>query len=195
MAAERYAASDTGMFAALPTETRERVAKVRLLILDVDGVLTDGGLYYGPDGTVSKRFNVQDGIGISLARHGGIRVGVITGQDQPSVAARLAHLGIDDYFCGPIPKCTSYETLRERCGLLREEVAFLGDDWIDLPVMRVVGAPLAVANAQPEVRDAALYVTHARGGHGAVREAVRLILYCKGHLDRAFNTWMERYAS
>lgn len=195
MSADTYKASGTERFAALPEAMRKRIARVKLLILDVDGVLTDGGLYYGPDGTMSKRFNVQDGIGISLAKHSGLRLAVITGHDQPAVAARLKDLGLDDYFPGFINKCESYETVRRQCALDPGEVAFLGDDWIDLPVMGLVGVPLSVHNAQPEVKDAALYVTDARGGHGAVRETVRLILYCKGQLDQAFQTWMERYAS
>ena len=195
MSVDTYKASGTERFAALSDEIRERIARVRLLILDVDGVLTDGGLYYGPEGTMSKRFNVQDGIGISLAKYSGIRLAVITGQDQPAVAARLRDLGIDDYFPGFISKCKSYETVRRQCGLKPEEVAFLGDDWIDLPVMGLVGVPLSVCNAQPEVKDLALYVTEAHGGHGAVREAVRLVLYCKGQLDQAFQAWMERHAS
>jgi 3-deoxy-D-manno-octulosonate 8-phosphate phosphatase (KDO 8-P phosphatase) len=188
-------ASGTALFEALPEETRRRVAKAKLLILDVDGVLTDGGLYYGADGKIAKRFNVQDGLGISIARHSGLRLAVITGQDQPSVGARFKDLGIEDYFPGLPDKRGCYETLRERHGLAPEEVAFLGDDWIDLPVMTAVGVPLAVANAQPEVRDAALYVTAARGGDGAVREAIRLVLYCQGRLDQAFAGWMNDHTS
>ncbi|CAK7014350.1 MAG: 3-deoxy-D-manno-octulosonate 8-phosphate phosphatase KdsC [Desulfovibrio sp.] len=181
-------------FAALSSESREKIAKVKLLILDVDGVLTDGGLYYGPDGTVTKRFDVQDGLGISLARHFDLRIAVITGQDQPSVTARLRDLKVDDYFAGYIDKRESCAVVCERHGLCRDEVAFLGDDWIDIPVMRSIGAPLAVANARPETKKEALYVTHASGGRGAVREAIRLVFYCKNQLDQVFSAWMERYS-
>ena len=195
MNAESRKASGTEIFAGVPENVRERIARVKLLILDVDGVMTDGGLYYCGDGSVTKRFHVHDGVGIGLARRCGIRVAVITGQDKPAVAQRMRDLHIDDYFPGFIDKRKSYETVRERCNVLPEEVAFLGDDWIDLSVMTRVGVPLAVANAQPEVADVALYVTRTPGGSGAVHEAVRLILYCKGELDKAFAAAMERYAS
>lgn len=195
MSADPFTAAGAEDFERLPEAVRERVARVKLLILDVDGVLTDGGLYYTEDGSVTKRFNVQDGLGIGLARRSGLRVAVITGQDKPSVAARMRDLRVDDYYPGLIDKRESYETLRQQYGLEPEEVAFLGDDWVDLPVMRLVGVPLAVANAQPEVAARALYVTKQRGGHGAVRETVRLILFCRGELDRAFTAWMERFIS
>ena len=180
-------------FAALPRETRDKLAAVKLLILDVDGVLTDGGLYYDADGRVLKRFNVHDGLGIGLARRNGIHVAVITGQDSPAVAERVRVLGIEDYFAGFVDKRESYRAVRQKYGLAKEEVAFLGDDWVDLPVMHAVGAPLAVANAQPEVAAAALYVTRAHGGNGAVREAVRLIFYCKGRLEALYADWMEKH--
>ena len=180
-------------FSSLPGDIRARIAEVKLLILDVDGVLTDGGLYYGTDGNVTKRFDVQDGLGISVARNFGLKTAVITGQDQPCVAARLRDLKVDDYFPGFIDKRESYATVKERHGLRKEEVAFLGDDWIDIPVMRAVGVPLAVANARPETKKEALYVTHASGGRGAVREAIRLIFHCRNQLDQVFAAWMERY--
>ena len=196
MSADTSLAPDTERFAALSPAVRAKIAKVKLLVLDVDGVLTDGGLYYGPDGGVCKRFNVQDGLGIEIARKSGLlRFAVITGMDKPAVAARLRDLQIDDYFPGLLDKRESCATLCDRHGLSLEELAFMGDDWIDIPVMAMVGAPLAVGNAQPETKDAALYVTRAHGGDGAVREAVRLILYCKGQLDQVFAAWMQRYSS
>ena len=185
---------DIAIFAALSPEIRERIAKVKVLILDVDGVLTDGGLYYGPDGGVSKRFHVQDGLGIVAARQSGfLQFAVITGMDKPAVAARMRDLGIEDYFPGLPDKRESCEIVRKRYGLAVEEIAFLGDDWIDIPVMKRVGVPLAVGNARPETQAAALYVTRAHGGNGAVREAIRLILYCQGKLDVVFTAWMKRY--
>ena len=185
---------DVGRFSALSGSVRERIAKVKLFILDVDGVLTDGGLYYNPDGTVAKRFHVHDGLGISLAREfDSFQIAVITGHDHPSVAARMRDLHIDDYFPGFNDKRESFETARARHNLAYEEVAFMGDDWIDIPVMMRAGVPLAVANAQPEVKAAAIYITRAHGGNGAVREAVRLILYCKGYHNQAFATWLKRY--
>lgn len=189
-------ASDVERFAALPEEIRKRIANVKLCILDVDGVLTDGGLYYGPDGTMHKRFHVHDGLGIEIARQSGLLdFAVITGMDQPAVAARLRDLGVTDYFPGYRDKRECCGIICQRHGLSREEVAFVGDDWIDLPVMKMVGVPLSVANAQPEAKAAALYVTSAHGGSGAVRETIRLILHCKEQLSQVFNAWMERYSS
>lgn len=195
MSAELEKFPGTADFEALPQTLRERLAAVKLLILDVDGVLTDGGLYYGADGTVAKRFNVHDGLGIGLAKRNGLHIAVITGQDQPAVHERMKVLGIDDYFAGYMSKRKSYEILREKYGLSSEQVAFLGDDWIDLPVMTVIGAPLAVANAQPEVKAAAIYVTRATGGNGAVREVIRLILHSKGQLEHIFAAWMEKHST
>lgn len=195
MPAEAASLHGTEAFAALSEEARGKLAAVKLLILDVDGVLTDGGLYYDAEGKVSKRFNVHDGLGIGLARRSGMHVAVITGQDSPAVAARIRALGIEDYFPGFIDKRESYGKVRQKYGLSREEVAYLGDDWVDLPVMHAVGAPLAVANAQPEVMAAALYVTRAHGGHGAVREAIRLLFHCKGQLEAVYAAWMEKHRS
>ena len=197
MPVDAYFASDLKRFAALPEETRKRIAKVKLCILDVDGVLTDGGLYYAPDGTMHKRFHVHDGLGIEIARKSeALKFAVITGMNQPAVAARLRDLGIaDDYFPGFTDKRESCAIICERHNLARDEVAFIGDDWIDLPVMAMVGVPLAVGNAQPETKAAALYVTEAHGGNGAVREAIRLILFCKEQLDQVFDAWMKRYST
>jgi len=194
MSAEHSFATDIERFAALSETVHDHIAKVKLLVLDLDGVLTDGGLYYGPDGNVAKRFNVQDGLGIEIAQSSGLlRFAVITGMDKPAVAARIRDLRIDDYFPGITDKRETCEIVRKRYGLAVEEVAFMGDDWIDIPVMARVGVPLAVGNAQPETKAAALYVTQAHGGNGAVREAVRLILYCKGQLNNVFAAWMKRY--
>lgn len=189
-------ASDVERFAAVPEGIRKRIAKVKLCILDVDGVLTDGGLYYGPDGTMHKRFHVHDGLGIEIARQSGLLdFAVITGMDQPAVAARLRDLGVTDYFPGYRDKRECCGIICQRHGLSKEEVAFVGDDWIDLPVMKMVGVPLSVANAQPEAKAAALYVTGSHGGNGAVREVIRLVLYCKEQLDQVFDAWMKRYSS
>lgn len=192
----RAVAPDVARFAALPEEVRNRIARVKLCVLDVDGVLTDGGLYYGPDGGVAKKFDVQDGLGMEIARQSGLLdFAVITGMDKPAVAARLRDLKVEDYFPGFTDKRESFETARTRRNLIREEVAFVGDDWIDLPVLSLAGVPLAVGNARPEVAAAALYVTEARGGNGAVREIIRLILHCKGQLDQVFEAWMKRHTA
>lgn len=179
-------------FADVGAQVLEAAAAVSLLIMDVDGVLTDGGLYYGPDGLISKRFNVQDGLGLTLLKQAGIPRAVITGQDQPCVEKRLQDLDIEGYYPGCFDKRESYESLRLQYGLEHRQVAYIGDDWIDIPLLRRVGFPIAVANAQPEVKDCAMYVTKERGGHGAVREVARLLLHSRGLLETMVDTWKER---
>ena len=186
--------SFSGSFAHVQNDILARLARVKLLILDVDGVMTDGGLYFDAEGRVIKRFNVLDGLGIGIARKQGLKIAVITGQDVPAVAARMRQLRIEDYFAGFIDKRDSYEMCRAKHNLSSDEVAYLGDDWVDLPILAVVGMPMAVANAVPEVRAAATYITTLAGGHGAVREAIHLILHSKGVLETALDEWLEQPA-
>ena len=164
----------------------DRAKKIKLLVLDVDGVLTDGGLYYDSQGRVMKRFNVQDGLGIKVAQAWGLEVAVITGLNHNAVEARVRELGIEEYHAGNVEKVPLIETMRQKKGLTYEEIAYLGDDWVDAGVMRLVGLPLAVANAKPEVLALAAWVSRRQGGHGAVREAVSFILEAKGQLALAF---------
>jgi 3-deoxy-D-manno-octulosonate 8-phosphate phosphatase (KDO 8-P phosphatase) len=179
------------VFPRLNPEVYTAAAKISLLVLDVDGVLTDGGLYFDADGRVTKRFHVQDGLGIGILRKRGVRVAVITGQDEPAVAARMRALRIEDYYPGCRDKTTRMAELMEKYGVGPEESAFVGDDWIDLPVFGMVALPIAVANAQPEVKAAARYVTEVGGGHGAVREVTRLLLHCRGELESLAALWTE----
>ena len=145
---------------------------VRFLVLDVDGVCTDGKLYFQENGHPIKCFNAQDGIGIKTALMAGIGIGIITGRSDPCVLARMSQLGVKDYYAGFESKLPKLEAIRRKYHLKKEEMAYLGDDWIDLDPMRSVGMPMAVANAVAQVKKEALYVTAARGGEGAVREAV-----------------------
>jgi 3-deoxy-D-manno-octulosonate 8-phosphate phosphatase (KDO 8-P phosphatase) len=168
---------------------KELAANIRLLVLDVDGVLTDGGLYYFGDGRVAKRFNVQDGLGIKMAQSAGLVVAVITGLDSEAVAERVRGLGIEDYRAGFTHKLDVMQGLLEKYALKPEQAAFLGDDWVDLAPLNLVGLPMAVANAQPEVKAVAKYVTTATGGHGAVREAVRFILDAQNKLAPMLREW------
>ncbi|MEG2140762.1 MAG: HAD hydrolase family protein [Bilophila sp.] len=162
---------------------------IRLLVLDVDGVLTDGGLYYDANGLVMKRFNVHDGIGIRLAKEAGIEVAVISGMDAPCVVKRLEILGVTEYHGGADNKRTILDAMRKRLGLEWKEVAYLGDDWVDLAPMSQVGLPVAVANALPEVRQAARHTTSKSGGDGAVRELVSLLLTCQGKREAMIEHW------
>jgi len=162
---------------------------VRLLVLDVDGVFTDGGLWYDADGRVTKRFDVRDGLGVKMAQQQGLAVAVITGLDHPAVRARVTELGVEDYHAGYKSKAPMLDSILERHGLTRSQAAYVGDDWVDAAPMEAVGLPMAVADARPEIRAMAAWVSEARGGFGAVREAVEFILRAQGKLDQAFGWW------
>ena len=151
-------------------------ASVRFLVLDVDGVCTDGKLYFQENGHPVKCFNAQDGIGIKTAMLAGIGIGIITGRNDPCVLARMSQLGVTEFHAGFESKLPKLEAIREKYGLKPEEMAYMGDDWIDLDPMRSVGMPIAVANAVAQVKKEARYVTAARGGDGAVREAIEFLL-------------------
>ena len=168
---------------------KQRAEKIKLLILDVDGVLTDGGLYYDHDGNVTKRFDVQDGLGIKFAQQAGIDLAVITGLNHGAVEKRVTELGITDYYPGQREKLPFYEKLLKEKGLKDEEVAYIGDDWIDVPVMLRAGLPMAVKNAQPEIFGISKWISSRKGGGGAVREAIAFILDAQGKLDEIWKEW------
>ncbi len=162
---------------------------VRMLVLDVDGVFTDGGLYFDREGMAMKRFNVQDGLGVKLAQAAGIEVAVITGLNAPAVGFRVKELGIEEYFAGRVKKREALLDICGRKGLELPELAYLGDDWVDLAPMELVGLPMAVGNAVLEVRRKAAWISNAPGGGGAVREAVRFILMAQNRLDDVLKSW------
>ncbi len=156
-----------------------KARKLRLLCVDVDGVLTDAGMYYGPDGEVLKKFNTRDGMGLARVREVGVAVAIISGEDSAIVHARAAKLHIDDVFCGVTDKRAAIDSLRTKHGLEYDEVAFVGDDLNDLPALACVGLACAVADAAARVRALAHVVTRRRGGDGAVRELCELIVAAK----------------
>ncbi len=164
---------------------------IKLLVLDADGVLTDGGLYYDPDGRIMKRFDVQDGLGIKLSMAAGLEVAVITGLNSGAVEKRVKELGITDYFSGSTRKMPFIRQMSREKNLELTQVAYLGDDWVDAGPMNCVGLPMAVANAQPEIRKLAIWTSTQRGGHGAVRQAVRFILNSQGRLDKEWQKWIQ----
>ncbi|SIN78881.1 KdsC family phosphatase [Halodesulfovibrio marinisediminis] len=167
----------------------ETLAKgIKLIILDCDGVLTDGGLYYDHEGNVTKRFNVLDGLGIKAAQACDLIIGVITGLEAKSVASRMNDLGIVDYYAGHLKKMACIKEIKEKYDLDWHQIAYIGDDWVDLAPMRQVGLPIAVANAMQEVKEVAVLQTEAKGGHGAVREALNFIMYSQGKLEGIVNT-------
>ncbi len=151
-------------------ELIDRLAGIRLLSLDVDGVLTDGGLYYGQDGGISRKFNVRDGVGMRRVQASGVALAIISAGASGSIGERARTLGVEHVFTGVDDKLETLTALCRDLGVDLSQVAHVGDDINDLGVMGAVGCPLTVADAVPPVRDAALYVTERGGGHGAVRE-------------------------
>jgi len=148
--------------------------------MDVDGVLTDGRLYYTEEGERIKVFNVQDGLGIKLLQKAGIKTGVISGRESEALRNRLFELGVEEVFMGRFEKEGILEEILSRNGISAEEVGFVGDDLVDIPVLKRVGFPVAVRDASGEVKRYAVYVTMREGGKGAVREVVDLILALRG---------------
>lgn len=160
---------------------KERIANIRLLILDVDGVLTDGRIVFDSNGVESKFFNVKDGHGIKLLQRAGIAVAIISGRKSLVVANRAAELGIVHLYQSSLDKLEPYRDLLKKTALRDDQVAYVGDDVIDLPLLRRVGFAAAPADAISEVLDQVHYVTRNRGGWGAVREVCDLILKGQGH--------------
>lgn len=154
--------------------------KVCLLLLDVDGVLTDGRITYDDQGRETKSFDVKDGHGIKLLMRAGIKVGIITGRRSPIVEHRAQELGISMVHQGALDKRVPYEAILAEQGLTDEQVAYVGDDLIDLPILRRVGFSASVADAVDEVKAAVHYVARRRGGRGAVREICDHILKGSG---------------
>jgi len=161
----------------------ERAARVRMLILDVDGVLTDGRLYYGAGGEALKAFNVRDGHGIKLLREAGIEVAVLTARQSEIVASRARELGIERIVQGATNKVAGFDRLIGATGIGEQDCGYVGDDWPDLAVLARVGFAATVADAAPEVRAAAHWVSSAPGGHGAVREVAEFVLRAQGRFE------------
>ena len=156
-----------------------------LLVLDIDGVLTDGGLYVDDDGKPSKKFNVKDGLGIKLAQRFGIQVAILTGKTSGVVEHRAKELGIEHVIQGSRDKGADITALAERIGVTLEENAMIGDDLPDLPAFAVVGYAIAVGDATQEAKQAADHITQAHGGQGAVRQAIEHLLKAQGKWDAA----------
>lgn len=168
----------------------ERAKKIRLFLMDIDGTLTDGGvcLMSLPDnGGIAemKIFNSQDGLAIKLAHIMEIKTGFITGRKSPAVQQRADELSVDYVYLGQATKTAAFEECMQKAGVTAEEVAYLGDDLPDMPVSKLAGLAVAVANAAPELKAICHYVTRANGGAGAAREVVELILKSQGRWEEA----------
>lgn len=161
------------------SKLREKFKKIRLLILDVDGVLTDNSLLISDNGMETKKFDVSDGLGIYLAKKAGVKVALISGRESKATQLRAKELGIKDAFLDASRKIIPYQKIKKKLKIKDEEIAFVGDDLLDVPVLKKVGLPVAVRNSNSIARKFALYVTQANGGQGAVREVIDLILESK----------------
>jgi len=158
----------------------QQFKNIRLLLLDVDGVLTDGSIIYNEHAEETKVFNVRDGLGIRLLQKAGIDVGIVTGRSSQALLHRCRNLGIELVFDNVRDKTAVLAKILKQLKISVQEIAFVGDDLIDLPVMRRIGLPIAVADAHELVRETALWTTAARGGHGAVREVCEALLKAQG---------------
>jgi 3-deoxy-D-manno-octulosonate 8-phosphate phosphatase (KDO 8-P phosphatase) len=181
---------------------QDRARKIKVILFDVDGVLTDGGIWLIPvpvteDGTATakmveaKGYNAHDGTAISLARLGGLKCGIITKRISETVALRARDLKLEFVYQGKAFKMQAVREIMEKSGLALDEIAYVGDDVIDLPVMRACGLAIAVGDARERVKTEAHYVTPNRGGHGAARDAVEFILEAQGQLDKCIEAYID----
>ncbi|MES9940037.1 MAG: 3-deoxy-manno-octulosonate-8-phosphatase KdsC [Candidatus Thiodiazotropha sp. 6PLUC2] len=163
---------------------------VKLLIFDVDGVLTDGALFFGDDGQEYKSFNSRDGHGMKMLQFTGVVIGIITGRTSEVVRLRMENLGIEHVYQGKLEKLPAYEELRDKLGLTDEQVAYVGDDVVDLPIMRRVGLAIAVQDAHPFVVQHAHWQTPHGGGHGAGRDVCEMIMEAQGTLQASLDHYL-----
>ena len=169
----------------------EKAKKLKLLILDVDGVLTDGKLFFDNEGNEYKSFHARDGHGIKLLRQTGVEVAVISGRKSNSVALRMKSLGIDHIYQGHEDKRAAFNELLTKVGITSEQVAHVGDDLLDLPIMTRVGLAIAVNDANFAVKKHADWCTTTPGGQGAVREVCDFIMQAQGHFNDVLNTFLK----
>ncbi len=170
---------------------KAKAAKIKLLLLDVDGVLTDGTVYVGAEGEAIKAFNVKDGTGIKWLQRAGLRAGLLTGRQSPQVEVRARELGIEIVVQDAKQKLPAFLNILSETGLSAEEVAFMGDDLLDLPVLRRAGLGLVPADAEDRLKEQADWISGKCGGKGAVREACELILKASGKFEEVTARYEE----
>ena len=179
------------MLATIDTSILEKARKLKLLILDVDGVLTDGKLFFDNQGNEYKVFHAQDGHGIKLLRQSGVEVAVISGRKSNSVALRMKNLGIAHVYQGYEDKRAAFNEILANLQITAEQAAHVGDDLLDLPIMSQVGLSIAVQDANFAVKDYADWCTLRVGGQGAVREVCDLILQAQGNFDAILKSYLN----
>ena len=175
----------------IDTKIIERCKKIKLILLDVDGVLTEGGVIYGGKGEELKIFDVKDGLGIKLAQAGGLKVGILSGRASPALEKRASDLEMDVFFQGQRNKSAGLEMVKRSVGIEDDEIAYVGDDLNDLPVLERVGLRIAVQDAVERIKNVAHYVTEKQGGKGAVREVVELILQAQDKMEIAIEKFLK----
>jgi 3-deoxy-D-manno-octulosonate 8-phosphate phosphatase (KDO 8-P phosphatase) len=171
-------------------DIHEKAKAVKLVIFDVDGVLTDGGLFLGDDGQEYKAFHSRDGHGMKMLQFTGVVIGIITGRTSEVVRLRMESLGIEYVYQGKQEKLPAYEELRDKLGLADEQIAYVGDDVVDLPIMRQVGLSIAVQDAHPFVLQHAHWQTPHAGGRGAARDVCEMIMQAQGTLQSSLEHYL-----
>lgn len=169
----------------------KRAANIKLVIFDVDGVLTDGSLFLGDDGLEYKAFNSRDGHGMKMLQQAGVTIGIITGRTSKVVEYRMASLGIEHIYQGQLDKRKAFVELLDKLGLETDEVAYVGDDVVDLPVMQQVGLAIAVQDAHPLVLKHAHWQTPSNGGRGAGRDVCEMLMEARGVLQEKLDSYLQ----
>ena len=175
----------------MPTDLSARARRLKLMAFDVDGVLTDGRIYYTDEGTEFKAFNTLDGHGMKMLAGAGVQLTIITGRRSRCVEVRAANLGIELLYQGVHDKLATMQELVARLGITLDDAGYIGDDVVDLPVMQACGFSAAPANAHALVRSRSRWLATQRGGEGAVREMCDFLLAARGDLDRALAPWLD----
>ena len=165
---------------------------IKLIISDIDGVWTDGSIYRGTDNIELKKFSVFDGVGVAYARAADIKIAIISARYSPATEHRAKELNIEDVYNGGLNKLHAYNDLKEKYKLSDDQIAYLGDDMVDIPVMELVTLPIAVANATPDIMELAKHVTKVKGGDGAFREAVEWIIDKQGRTEEVYIKMREK---
>lgn len=166
--------------------------KIKMIISDIDGVWTDGSIYRGTDNMEFKKFSVFDGVGVAYARAAELKIAIISARYSPATEFRAKELKIDDCYNGGLNKLHAYNDLKKKYSLSDDQIAYLGDDMVDLPVMELVGLPIAVANATPDIMQVAKHTTEVKGGEGAFREAVEWIIKKQNRAEEVKEAMIRR---
>lgn len=166
--------------------------KIEMIISDIDGVWTDGSIYRGTNDMEFKKFSVFDGVGVAYARAANLKIAIISARYSPATEFRAKELKIEDCYNGGLNKLHAYGDLKKKYSLSDDQIAYLGDDMVDLPVMELVALPIAVANATPDIINAAKHTTETKGGEGAFREAVEWIIKMQNRMEEVKEEMIRR---